>query len=114
MGLNMKNPVTQNEEFGVLLKRFRKSRSMSQTELGEAVGDVCGRDYSSMTISNWENGKTIPSLDVAVAALDEVLETGGLFGEMLDVEPADAWRYAMEKRLAQLEATVSALLKAAN
>lgn len=110
----MKNPVTQNEEFGVLLKRLRKSRSMSQTELGEAIGDVCGREYSSMTISNWEHGKTIPKLDVAIVALDEVLETDGIFQEILDVEPADPWRYAMEKRLGQLEATVSALLKAAN
>jgi len=103
------NPLTKDEEFGVLLKRLRKSRSMSQTELGEAVGDVCGRDYSSMTISNWEKGKTVPSLDVAIAALDEILETGGIFAEMLDIEPADAWRYAMEKRLGQLEATIAAL-----
>jgi len=110
----MMNPVKQNEEFGVLLKRLRKSRSMSQTELGEAVGDVCGRDYSSMSISNWEKGKTVPSLDVAIAALDEVLETDGIFSEMLKIEPADAWRYAMEKRLGQLEATISTLLKAAN
>jgi len=108
------NPLTKDEEFGVLLKRLRKSRGMSQTELGEAVGDVCGRDYSSMSISNWEKGKTVPSLDVAIAALDEILETGGIFAEMLDIEPADAWRYAMEKRLGQLEATISTLLKAAN
>jgi DNA-binding XRE family transcriptional regulator len=67
-----------------------------------------------MTISNWEKGKTVPSLDVAIAALDEILETDGIFQEMFDVDPADPWRYAMEKRLGQLEATVSALLKAAN
>ena len=57
----------QNAEFGKFLTQLRKKVHLSQTQLGAKVG------VSSKTISNWENGKGKPGLDV-VSRLADALE----------------------------------------
>jgi transcriptional regulator with XRE-family HTH domain len=59
-------------EFGGLLKRYRKERNLSQTDLLDKL-DKQGYAYTESAISKWENGKRTPSPDV-VEALEDVLE----------------------------------------
>jgi transcriptional regulator with XRE-family HTH domain len=110
----MSKELSKDDGFGPLLKALRKKHGLNQSELAEEVGRVSGQKYSAMSISNWERGKNVPSASAAIAALDEVLETGGTFTEMLGIEAPDAWRYAIEQRLASLESAVSTLLKFSN
>ena len=110
----MVKELSKEDGFGPLLKALRKAHGLNQSELAERVGDISGHKYSKVTISNWERGENLPSVNAAIAALDEVLETGGTFTEMLGIEAPDAWRYAIEQRLASLESAVSTLLKFSN
>ena len=110
----MVKELSKDDGFGPLLKALRNKHGLNQSELAERVGDISGHKYSKVTISNWETGKNLPSVSTAIAALDEILETGGTFTEMLGIEAPDAWRYAIEQRLASLESAVSTLLKFSN
>lgn len=110
----MSKELSKDDGFGPLLKALRKAHGLSQTELAEEIGRISGQKYSKVSISNWETGKNLPSVNAAIAALDEVLETGGTFTTMLGIEAPDAWRYAIEQRLASLESAVSTLLKFSN
>jgi transcriptional regulator with XRE-family HTH domain len=107
----MSKELSKDDGFGPLLKALRKAHGLSQTELAEEIGRISGQKYSKVSISNWETNKNLPSVNTAIAALDEILETGGTFTEMLGIEAPDAWRYAIEARLASLESAVSTLLK---
>ena len=110
----MSKELSKDVGFGPLLKALRKAHGLSQSALAEQVGRISGQRYSAMSISNWENGKNVPVASAAIAALDEVLETGGTFTEMLGIEAPDAWRYAIEQRLASLESAISTLLRFPN
>ena len=110
----MSKELSKDDGFGPLLKALRKAHGLSQTELAEEIGRISGQKYSKVSISNWETNKNLPSVNTAIAALDEILETGGTFTEMLGIEAPDAWRYAIEQRLVSLESAVSTLLKFSN
>jgi transcriptional regulator with XRE-family HTH domain len=110
----MSKELSKDDGFGPLLKALRKAHGLSQTELAEEIGRISGQKYSKVSISNWETDKNLPSVNTAIAALDEILQTGGTFTEMLGIEAPDAWRYAIEQRLASLESAVSTLLKFSN
>ncbi|MFH8380621.1 helix-turn-helix transcriptional regulator [Kitasatospora sp. NPDC018058] len=66
--------LQERREVGDRIRFLRRQRGVSQERLGEMVG----RDRQS--ISNWENGRTPPSLDdlVAIARVFGV-ETWRLF-----------------------------------
>jgi transcriptional regulator with XRE-family HTH domain len=110
----MVKELSKDDGFGPLLRKLRRARGLNQTELAEEVGRISGQKYSKVSISNWETGKNVPSANATIAALDEILHTGGTFTEMLGIEAPDAWRYVIEQRLASLESAVSAVLKSLN
>ena len=47
---------------GEIIRQMRKSKNISQAELGKIVG------YSARTVSDWENGLTEPNIS-AIKAL---------------------------------------------
>ena len=47
---------------GEIIRQMRKSKNISQAELGKIVG------YSARTVSDWENGSTEPNIS-AIKAL---------------------------------------------
>ncbi len=47
-------------DFGIVLKELRKSRSLTQAELGAAIG------LSKAVISKYENGMGYPNFDVLI------------------------------------------------
>ncbi len=53
-------------DFAKNLKRFRKSKKMTQTELGRML------NYGSTAIANYESGRNEPSLDILIR-LSEIL-----------------------------------------
>ena len=53
-------------DFAKNLKRFRKSKKMTQTELGKML------NYGSTAIANYESGRNEPSLDILIR-LSEIL-----------------------------------------
>jgi transcriptional regulator with XRE-family HTH domain len=61
-----------DREFGGLLKRYRKERYLSQTDLLDKLNKQ-GYSYTESAISKWENGKRTPPPDV-VEVLEDVLE----------------------------------------
>ncbi len=60
-----------NEIVGSNLQELRKSRHLTQQELAEQIG------YSDKSISKWELGKAIPTVDV-------LIDFGSFFGVSLD------------------------------
>ncbi|MBR5793055.1 MAG: helix-turn-helix transcriptional regulator [Anaerotignum sp.] len=70
-------------EFAINLKRFRKQRNLTQTELGKQL------NYGSTAIANYETGRNEPSLDVLIK-----------LSEILDVTPNDLLGFpVVEKEL---------------
>ena len=53
-------------EFAKNLKRFRKSKKLTQTELGKML------NYGSTAIANYESGRNEPSFDILIR-LSEIL-----------------------------------------
>lgn len=53
-----------NEEFGLQLKTMRKSRDMTQEDLGKAIGQSAG------SIGMYENGKRMPDRETLEAIAD--------------------------------------------
>ena len=53
-------------EFAENLKRFRKSKKLTQTELGKML------NYGSTAIANYESGRNEPSFDILIR-LSEIL-----------------------------------------
>ena len=54
-------------EFAENLKRFRKSKKLTQTELGKML------NYGSTAIANYESGRNEPSFDILIR-LSDILE----------------------------------------
>jgi len=52
---------------GFVIRTLRKSKNISQAELGKALG------YSARTISDWENGNTEPNI-AAIKSLVKFFE----------------------------------------
>lgn len=51
-------------DFGIILKELRKSRGLTQTELGASIG------LSKAVISKYENGMGYPNFDVLIQIAD--------------------------------------------
>ena len=62
----------RDSAFARKLRGLRSEHDMSQEELAEAVG------ASTATITNWENGETMPTLKTAIKLAD-------LFGVSIDL-----------------------------
>lgn len=56
-----------NETIGNTIRALRKSKRLSQGELGEKLG------YSARTISDWENGNTEPNI-TAIRAIVKLFD----------------------------------------
>ena len=54
-------------DFAKNLKRFRKSKKLTQTELGKML------NYGSTAIANYESGRNEPSFDILIR-LSDILE----------------------------------------
>ena len=54
-------------EFAENLKRFRKSKKLTQTELGKML------NYGSTAIANYESGRNEPSIDDLIKIADDSL-----------------------------------------
>ena len=67
-------------EFAKNLKRFRKQKNLTQTELGKML------NYGSTAIANYESGRNEPSLDVLIK-LSEILDVST--DDLLGVTPKD-------------------------
>lgn len=92
MNKNKYNRIAQNLSIGENIKKLRERESrlskknISQTEFAEILKDKLSKygettHYDNKTISNWENGVSIPKLDVLIKmsiefdfSLDELLK----------------------------------------
>lgn len=92
----------QRDEFGPLLRSFRRAKGLRQREVAEAL------DITSANVSGWERCEYAPNDRDVAAALDELLDAGG---QLLDVlgfsRPTSA--ETADQAIARLSAEVAAL-----
>lgn len=100
------------QDFGKLLKRHRKGK-LTQQDLLDRLNEQGYQFRNKATVSRWENGLRIPTLDV-VEALEDILDTGrGLLlraaGYPVDVEYAREEGIKLAHRSDMLGITVEML-----
>lgn len=59
--------MNKNNSIGKLIRSLRKSKNLTQEELGKILG------YSARTVSDWENGTTEPKI-VAIRSIVKFFE----------------------------------------
>ena len=88
----IKMRMLTNEEFGIHLKTMRKSRDMTQKDLGDAIGQ------SAASIGMYENGQRMPDRET-IEAIADVFNVGThslLFTEPT-IDDIDAYIDALPK-----------------
>lgn len=71
--------TTQHETFGGTLRRIRKLRGLTQSQLAAApsVEAAYGRPLTSAAVSEWERDQNLPKNRATVQALDDELAADG-------------------------------------
>ena len=92
--MGIKNTFAQN------LARFRKEKKITQREMAQLLQDRLKTPVSDSSISHWEKGDYVPSVDVVFAYCDILnVSADDIYGidNLREKTPAECLQLALEK-----------------